>query len=56
LVARVSVAYVGLLARDALHMAGVDEIHVDARRGQDIIKGDPVVARAFHGGGPDAAF
>ena len=50
------VADVGLLARNAFHMASVDQIHLDTRFGQDIVKGDPVVAGAFHGGGLDPTF
>lgn len=48
-------AHVGLLAGKAFHMKGVDQIHVNARFGQNIIKRDPVVTGAFHGGGLDTA-
>jgi hypothetical protein len=50
------IAYIGLLAGDAFHMAGVDQIDLDARFGHYIIKGDPVIAVTFHGGGFNSGF
>ena len=50
------VAHVGLLAGHAFHMAGVDQIDLDARFGQNIVKCDPVIAGAFHGSGFNTAF
>lgn len=47
------IAHVGLLAGNAIHMAGFDQIDINARLGQDIVKRDPVVAGAFHAGGLD---
>lgn len=49
------VAHVGLFAGDALDVARVDQEDFDARGFEDVVRGDPVVAGAFHRHGGDAA-
>ena len=45
------VAHVGLFAGNAFHMAGVDQIHLNACRSENVVEGDPIIARASDGFG-----
>ena len=45
------VAKVGLFAENAFHVAGVDQIHLNACRSENVVEGDPIIARASDGYG-----